>query len=55
MLIDLTLYLAPKIDYCLMALTESTTRLAKNSESALISLLDMEVLAQLINASSPKL
>jgi hypothetical protein len=49
------LYLAPKIVYCLMALIESTTKLAKKSGSALISLLDIDVLAQLIKASSPKL
>ena len=55
MLIDLMLYLAPKMDYCLIALMASTTRFAKNSGSALISLLDMDILAQLIKASSPKL
>jgi len=54
-LIDLTGYLTPKIVYCLTALIESTTKPAKNSGSALINLEDIEVLAQLSKAYSPKL
>lgn len=55
MLMDLIGYLTPKIDYCLTALIDSTTKLAKNSGSALISFEDIEVLAQLRRASSPRL
>jgi hypothetical protein len=38
----------------LMAFAASTTSLEKNSESAPMSLLDIEVLAALIKHSSPK-
>ena len=54
-LIDLIGYFAPKIDYCLTALIDSTTKLAKNYGSALISFEDIDVLAQFNNAYSPKL
>ena len=40
---------------CLICLIESTTSLAKKVGSALINLLDIEVLAQFTNASSPRL
>jgi len=49
------LYLDPNIDLVSIALIELTTRLEKNVGSALISLLDIEVLAQLFKASSPRL
>jgi hypothetical protein len=49
------LYLGPNMVSCLMALIELTTRLAKKTGSALMSLLDMDVLAQLSKAYSPKL
>ena len=52
---DLIGYLTPKIVYCLTALIDSTTKLAKNWGSALISFDDIEVLAQLRRASSPRL
>lgn len=55
MFIDLIGYFAPKIDSCFIVLIESTTKLAKNYGSALISFDDIDVLAQLIRASSPKL
>lgn len=51
---DLTLYLGPKIVYCLMILMALTTKLAKKTGSALINLLDMDVLAQFKRASSPR-
>lgn len=54
MLIDLTLYLGPRKVSCLIALMELTTRLAKKLGSALMSLLDMDVLAQFSSASSPR-
>lgn len=49
------LYFDPKIVLLSIALIEFTTRLEKKVGSALINLLDMEVLAQLFKASSPKL
>lgn len=55
MLTDLIGYLVPKIDYDLTDLMASTTNEEKKLESALINLLDIEVLAQFIRASSPKL
>lgn len=48
-------YLRPKMVFCSTALIDSTTNLAKNYGSALINLDDIEVLAQLINASWPRL
>lgn len=53
--IDFIGYFAPKILSCFIALIESTTKLEKNSGSALMSLLDMEVFAQFLKASSPRL
>lgn len=55
MLIDLTGYFVPKRVYCLTALIDYTTKLAKNSGSALMSFDDIEVLAQFNKASSPRL
>jgi hypothetical protein len=55
MLIDLIGYLVPKNVYCLTVLIDSTTKLAKNYGSALMSFDDMDVLAQLSKASSPRL
>jgi hypothetical protein len=54
-LTDLIGYLAPKIDYDLIDLMASTTSDEKKLESALINLLDIDVLAQLITASYPRL
>ena len=48
-------YLVPKIDYERIDWMESTTNDEKKLESALINLLDIEVLAQLVKASYPKL
>lgn len=49
------LYFDPKMVLLSMALIELTTKEAKKLGSALINLLDMEVLAQLRSASSPRL
>ena len=51
----LMLYFEPKMVLLSIALMELTTREEKKAGSALINLLDMEVLAQLRSASSPKL
>lgn len=55
MLIDLIGYFVPKIDYCLTVLIDYTTKLAKNYGSALINFDDIDVLAQLSKAYSPRL
>lgn len=54
-LIDLIGYVVPNIVFCSTVLIASTTKLAKNYGSALISFDDIDVLAQLIKASSPRL
>jgi hypothetical protein len=54
MLIDRTLYLGPSSVSCLIALIADTTRFPKKVGSALMSLLDMEVCAQLRRAFSPR-
>jgi len=55
MLIDLIGYFVPNIDYCLTVFIDSTTKLAKNSGSALINFDDIDVFAQLSKAYSPML
>ena len=54
---DLMLYLGllPRKPSCFTYLIESTTNFPKNSGSALINLLLMEVFAQFNSASSPNL
>ena len=55
MLIDLIGYLVPRIVSVLTAFIAYTTKLEKKLESAFINLLDIDVLAQLMRASSPTL
>jgi hypothetical protein len=52
---DLIGYVVPNIDFCSTDLIDSTTKLAKNYGSALISFDDIDVFAQFIKASSPRL
>lgn len=49
------LYLDPRMVFVSMALMALTTRFEKKVGSALMSLLDIDVLAQLVKASSPRL
>ncbi len=48
-------YVVPKIDFCSTDLIDYTNKLAKNYGSAFIRLDDIDVLAQLLKASSPRL